>query len=47
MLSANVILEKEKLLTLESNEMFVIRNENLSKSNEWIYYKLQRDKIAK
>lgn len=37
-------IEKEKWLTLESNEIYVIRNESINKANEWIYYKLQREK---
>lgn len=41
----NPSIEKEKWLTLESNEIYVIRNENINKTNEWIYYKLQREKL--
>lgn len=37
-------IEKDKWLTLESNEIYVIRNESINKTNEWIYYKLQREK---
>ena len=37
-------IEKEKWLSLESNEIYVIRNESINKANEWIYYKLQREK---
>jgi hypothetical protein len=37
-------IEKEKWLSLESNEIYVIRNESINKANEWIFYKLQREK---